>query len=175
MRNVLLLGGTSIMKPLALRLLKEGSQVLVVGRTSAPVRAMEVEAGLEAERLKGIALDYHDGERLRRWINHMQLMYGPIDEVIAWVRGDWRSVLEGVDQEIAAYRRNPWHLYHILGGDLLREFPPPPEWSPLCRYHRVILDRHGDHGLTAADITQGIYEAMARQWEECIIRPDLRE
>lgn len=164
MTNVLVLGGTGMLRALVLRLLAEPKQVFVLARKPEGLRVLTELAQDDARHLTTMALDYHDLDRVGHWVAHVQLMHGPIDQVVAWVGGDREAVLSVVDQQIYQYRRSFWDLYDIRGSRAYVDPPPVPPLHPNCRYHRIILGFQVDHGtsrwLTHDEISGGIFQAM---------------
>ncbi|MCY0877684.1 MAG: hypothetical protein OWU84_01885 [Firmicutes bacterium] len=136
MRNILMVGHTPLFTPLVVRLLESGHQVFFVERSSTRLRYRLDRAGAHADRLKCIALDYRDIPRLRRWVEHMQLLYGSLDAAIVRVPRDAVPVLLALDAEIRAYRASPWHAYHLTGP---RDRPLPSGLLPREQYHVLSL------------------------------------
>ncbi|NMP21117.1 SDR family NAD(P)-dependent oxidoreductase [Sulfobacillus harzensis] len=173
MTNVLVLGGTGMLRGLVLRLLEEPNEVFVLARRPEGLRALSEEAQAAAERLTPMALDYHDLDRLGHWVAHVQLMHGPIDQVVAWVAGDRNQVLSVVDTEIYRYRHSPWDLFDIHGSRAAMEPRPVPQLHDNCRYHRVILgfrvEAEGSRWLSHQEIVDGVWRAMAHPEKETIV------
>ncbi len=173
MTNILVLGGTGMLRGVVLRLLAEPSDVFVLARNPEGLRALTELAQDDARHLTTIALDYHDRDRLGRWVAHVQLMHGPIDQVVAWVGGNREAVLSVVNEEIYQYRRSPWDLYDIRGSRAYVDKPPLPLLHANCRYHRIILGFHVDDGrsrwLTHEEISGGIYQAMRKGSDDTVV------
>ncbi|MCL5115791.1 MAG: short-chain dehydrogenase [Firmicutes bacterium] len=164
MENALVIGGTGMLRGVVLKLLEDSCQVFVIARHRDALHALQEEAGAAVERLTVMAMDYHDLERLGRWIAHIQLMHGPLDRVIAWVHDDAAAVLRVVDHEVYLYRRSPWNLFHVVGSRAAVDPPQLPTLSENCRYHQVILGFIQESGssrwLTHQEIVSGVYDAV---------------
>lgn len=173
MRNALILGGTGMLRDLSLKLLEDQFQVFLVARHADALANLQEDAGALARYLTLAALDYHQYDRLARWVAHVQLMNGPIDRVVAWIHGDNEPVLDVVDREVALYRQSSWDLYHVLGIRAGVEVIVPPRLSPNCRYHRVILGYVPSMGasrwLTHREIVEGVYGALNHGSEETVV------
>jgi len=164
-RNVLVLGGTGMLSGLVLRYLTDGDRVFVVARRREPLDQLVEQAGATADRLTPIALDYHDTERLGRWLAHGQLMHGPLDQVVAWIHGDPTPLWQVLQQEVRAYRQGGWDVFHILGHHAWDQPGEKPfVFDEGCRYHRVILGAVREDAswrwLTHAEIVEGIWSAV---------------
>lgn len=175
-RNALVLGGTGMLSGVAVNLLAEHYNVFVVGRNSARFAALQQAAGERLDYLTMMAMDYHDADRLGRWVAHIQLMHGPMDVVVAWIHGDAMPVLEVVDREVAAYRQSAWDLYHVQGIRGAHEPSQPLDIGRQCRYHRVILGYvptpDGSRWLTHDEISQGVSKAIAASSDAVVGRVD---
>lgn len=163
MQNALVLGASGMLSGLCVRLLEHDFQVFAVARTWDSLELLHTAAEGRTDRLTTMALDYHDTERLGRWIAHTQLMYGPLDRVFAWIHGDFEAVLDTVDREVFAYRRNPWTLHHIRGSRAADAPYQRPRLSPICTYQEIVLgfvrDHSGSRWLTDKEIVDGIWRA----------------
>ncbi len=148
---------------LCMRLLEDDFQVFAVARTWESLERLQRSAGARADRLTTMALDYHDTDRLGRWIAHTQLMHGPVDRVFAWIHGDCESVLGTVDREVFAYRRNPWALHHIRGSRAAEGPYQRPRLSAICTYQEIVLgfalEQGASRWLTVEEIVEGIWRA----------------
>lgn len=182
MQNALVLGASGMLSGLCVRLLDQQFQVFAVARTWESLERLQTGAGPQADRLTTMALDYHDTERLGRWIAHTQLMHGPLDRVFAWIHGEFGPVLETVDREIYAYRRSPWTLHHIRGSRAADTPFDRPPLSTICTYQEVVLgfiqeERHS-RWLTVEEIVGGIWQASHSEAERVVVGeagpPELR-
>lgn len=114
MRHVLVMGSSDVLSGLVLALMekKRAFQFVVVSRHQEELARIMDEAGSQADRLTPIRLDYHNIDRLRRWIAHIQLMNGPLDLVVA--REVAPEVLSGVAEEVNAYQQLEWKLVEVV-------------------------------------------------------------
>lgn len=162
MRQAIVLGGTGMLKGVTLGLLADRYQVAVIGRTQARLKGLQHEAG-QSPFLTPLSLDYHDTDRLARWLAHTQLMQGPVDLVVAWVKEPSEPVFSVLSKEVSAYRNTPWRLVHVLGSSASRHHVAPA-LPDLCRYQTVILGFQRDRGqsrwLTHEEISLGVLEAV---------------
>lgn len=164
-RNVIVLGGSGMLSGVSLRFLEEPScQVFVVGRTRSKLENLVSQAGESRDRIIPLALDYTDIGRLRHWVAHSQLLYGPLDVVIAWLHGDEYAIMSALADEVKAYRDMPWRLIHVLGSRHAKRAYERPELPVACQYQEVILGFKVEDGrsrwLTHAEIQAGVWEAL---------------
>ncbi|HBQ94219.1 MAG TPA: hypothetical protein DD856_03350 [Sulfobacillus sp.] len=170
MKQSLVVGGTGILAPLTPWLIEQGYWVTVIGQSSEKL-ANVVRQAKTSRYLTPLALDYHDRARLRKWIEHVQLMQGPLDLVVSWIHEPKEPVLTAIFDEIAAYRHDSWRLIDVIGsfGPSTVQLPGP------CHTQRVILqdarrpDRAG--GIMPADIISATKLAVRTPEQSVIYVP----
>jgi hypothetical protein len=163
MKQALVVGGTGMLAPVTPWLIAEGFAVTVIGRKPERLQALLDLAGSDSRFVTPVALDYHDSGKLHKWLEHVQLMQGPFDVVVAWIHQPKTEVLEVIDAEVLGYRHDSWRLIDLEG--LGREIAPVSlSWTSACRYQRIDLGYQrtalGYRWLTDEEIVAGVKEAV---------------
>ncbi len=162
MKQALIVGGTGMLAPLTPWLIGQGFAVTVIGRRPERLHALLDLAGDGANAITPVALDYFDLAKLHKWLEHVQLMQGPFDVVVAWIHHPKEPVLRVIDEEILAYRHDHWRLIDIQGSREKAE--SLPRWTSACQYQRVTLGYRQTPGgyrwLTHEEVVEGIQQAL---------------
>ena len=157
---------------LCIELVNQGITVAAIARTPEGLDRLQLKSqGLEG-RVVPMALDYHNLNRLSHWIAHFQLIEGPLDVVVAWIRHPVVPVLETIVAEVHAYRHIPWQLVHVVGSKNTME---PFSWrpSPPAQYQQVTLGFKIESGtsrwLTDQEIVDGVYAAIVDRQDFSVV------
>lgn len=162
-KQALVLGGTGMLAGLTPALIDRGYWVTVIARDATRLAALGHGMAPNPPSITPLALDYHDGNKLHKWVEHVQLMQGPLDLVVAWVHEPRDEVLRIVGEEVLAYRHDAWRLIDVRGIQSRLESPKDilPE---TCQYQRVQLGYvqipEGYRWLTHTEIVEGVLQTV---------------
>ena len=133
MKQALVIGQTRILAVLAPWLVRQEYEVSLISRSS--VTMADIVHTDMSRYVTPLVLNYHDSMRLRRWIEHVQLMQGPLDLVVSWIEEPKESVLTVIFEEIAAYRNDFWRWIDVI--DSLS--PTITQVPKACQIQRILL------------------------------------
>ena len=133
MKQALVIGQTGILAALTPWLVSQEYEVSLISQS--PVTTADIVHTDMSRYVTPLVLNYHDAMRLRRWIEHVQLMQGPLDLVVSWIEEPKESVLTVIFEEIAAYRNDFWRWIDVI--DSLS--PAITQVPKACQIQRILL------------------------------------
>jgi hypothetical protein len=151
---ILLVGDLEEMGELAKRLLNDEFQVLAAGPA---VRQLSQRIGM-SRYFTPLSMIPSELDRLAYWVAQMQLLQGPIDRAVVYMRnGADADIIQTVAEEVDQYRHSPWDLYHVrrAGSDTVG----PLVRSSSCRYYPVALEPSADQS-SEDDLADRVYSAF---------------
>ncbi|OLZ08485.1 hypothetical protein [Sulfobacillus thermosulfidooxidans] len=176
MKQALVVGGTGMLASLTPWLVEHEYWVSVIGRSSNKLFRVMNQVANRSHYVTPLVLDYHDNAKVHKWIEHIQLMQGPIDLVVSWIHEPKDPVLLAIAEEITAYRHDSWRLIDIISSakrDTVSHIPLPPT----CLVQRVILGyqktSQGPRWLTHEEIVAGVVRAIEHSQQPVVAVGDI--
>lgn len=152
-----------MLAPLVPWFVSQGYGVSVIGRSMDRLQQMIQKPILKSQYVTPIAVDYHDIPKLHRWIEHIQLMQGPLDIVVGWIHDPKGPVLEVICEEIHAYRYASWRFIDVVSASR-RQSLGQDVFDDSCKLQQVILGYKrtgvGARWLTHDEIVSGVIRAI---------------
>ena len=173
MTHALVIGGTGMLRGVALSLASAADTVSIIARTPARLRALAREARSLGKRaaINPIAVDYArgGGDDLARALRTLANDSGPVTLAVAWIHSTAPDALPAAARALAA--AGPVRLFHIVGSTDARPVPTNAAAArelPSIRYRRITLGfvpgPVGGGGpsrwLTDDEITTGVLRAI---------------
>ncbi|WP_173916733.1 short-chain dehydrogenase [Halobacillus sp. Marseille-Q1614] len=160
--HILIIGGSGMLRELALRLNKEGHEVSVLGRNQKKLREVK-DLAVNPGKLHLISSDYTNRDSFIKDIEQL-IEQRPVQKVVAWFHRKGDQALQEMC-DLFSKQRTEWEIIHVKGS---RAGNPAHNFSPntglMCTFKQVILGHvmEKDHmrWLTHSEISAGVYEAM---------------
>ncbi|WP_053959170.1 hypothetical protein [Sulfobacillus thermosulfidooxidans] len=176
MKQALVVGGTGMLASLTPWLVEHEYWVSVIGRSSNKLFRVMNQVAHRPHYVTPLVLDYHDHAKVHKWIQHIQLMQGPIDLVVSWIHEPKNPVLLAIAEEITAYRHDFWRLIDIISS--ARQGTMTDIQLPrTCLVQRVILGylntSQGHRWLTHEEIVAGVIQAIEQSQEPVVAVGDI--
>jgi NAD(P)-dependent dehydrogenase (short-subunit alcohol dehydrogenase family) len=173
--HALIVGGTGMLREVALQLARGGSRISVIGRDRSKLATLE---GQSSGLVRGISLDYRDSKPLLGELEAAMQRDGPIDLAVCWIHSDALDAPIIVAQAIASTTHPPRYL-HVLGSasaDPSRadERHKQLETLPGIVRRTVILGfvidaEAGSRWLTNEEISRGVIDAIESDRPETVV------
>ncbi len=166
-----MVGGTGMLADLTPQLIERGYWVTVIGRSPERLESLLDRLDPRAHYMTPLAFDYHDDRKVHKWVEHVQLMQGPFDLVVAWLHEPRDPVLRAIGEEVVGYRHDQWRLLD-LRGIRIPSVSPRGVLPATCRYQRVQLGYQpaagGYRWLTHQEIVSGVLKAVDSPHSELV-------
>ncbi len=177
-QHILVVGGTGMLREVALHYAREGYVVSTIARHRRKLDELIEEAIAFPGEIHPLPLDYHNDETLRSSLEEVLAIHGPIGTVLSWIHSTAQDAPFHI-AEVLGSRLNKVHYYDILGSssgdpsDIHSDRPEQFKQYSAIHYHRVVLgwinEVHGKRWLTNEEISQGVIDAVSSGVEEHII------
>lgn len=164
--HVLVVGGTGMLRAVAMELARRGHATTVIARSPEPLAEMAEQSGGGVHPL---ALDYRDRDALEGGLRTAIDERGPLTLVVAWIHGSAPDAPLAVAR-IAANGSTALRYVHVLGSAADDPSVPEPQrraaFEAIDRlvYEEVILgfvqDADGSRWLTDDEIAAGVLTAI---------------
>ncbi|KGX84451.1 Rossmann-fold NAD(P)-binding domain-containing protein [Pontibacillus marinus] len=168
-KHILIIGGSGMLKELALTLNKEGNEVTVVARNKSKLKSLHDQAP-QPELLNTYSSDYTVEDTFIEDILHI-LKQKPVSKVVAWFHKEGYATLQKMCDEVGQKQEN-WELVHVKGSRAARPSENfIPSTNNTCSYQEVILGyvRAEQRWLTHHEISRGVYNAMKQNHQTYIV------
>lgn len=117
-KHALVVGGTGMLRPVAIWLAERGHIVSVIARDPDRLARLAAETG--ADRINSIALDYADDERLRSSVGDAVNRFGPLAVVVLWIRPGAPQALDTIarlaDAGAGEGAETACRMFRVLGS-----------------------------------------------------------
>jgi hypothetical protein len=158
--HALVVGGTGMLRAVALALAREGP-VSVVARSARELESL----ARGAPGVHPVRVDYRDGPALAAALAEAVGARGRFSTAVAWIHSDAPGAAEAIARFVEG------RYFHVLGSASADPSRPDPgrrarfEAIPGITYHEVVLgfvlEGGGSRWLTDAEIARGVLDAVA--------------
>jgi NAD(P)-dependent dehydrogenase (short-subunit alcohol dehydrogenase family) len=171
--HALIVGGTGMLADVSTWFVRTGWNTTVIARNQARLNRLRPDSNADVVYTP-LPLDYRNEEQLRDELRRLMNRIGPVDLVVAWIHSIAPRALPAVVEEISAFQRGKWRLFHVKGSSesiqTIHSTLPVPD---ACLYRQVKLGfvREGDHSrwLTRHEISSGVIQAVQRDRTETVV------
>lgn len=166
-REVLVVGGTGMLRPAVYRLLTEGMRVIVVAR-----RPERIVPDTSAERLVRIAADWSQPEDLAAAVGE-STAGRLLPAALLWVHTPYDQALHQALDPLLSPTATVVQLWGSAGEDPRRSRPNPAEYRPPRSYRSLILGfadgLSTTRWLTDQEISEGALRALQDPAEQQVV------
>jgi hypothetical protein len=164
--HVLVVGGTGMLRPVAMELARRGHATTVIARSREPLADMAEESGGFVHPLP---LDYRELETLEAELRRAIHERGALTLIVAWIHASAPAAPLAIAR-VAAHDDSALRYVHVLGSAADDPSAPDPrrrqafEAIGRIEYEEVILgfvhEPDGSRWLTDAEISAGVLAAI---------------
>ena len=179
----LIVGGSGMLRGVALRLAAKRGLVSVIARRADRLAELACEADAGPGRVEPIALDYADDEALRAALARSVRQNGPFCLVVAWIRPGAPKALETIaqcaDAAAGEAATSPCRFYRVLGSaaadPAVRREGQGNRYRALegLDYREIVLgfriDGEGSRWNSNEEIAAGVIEAVERDLTDHVV------
>lgn len=175
--HALVVGGTGMLRDVAIFLAQSGYHVSVIARKAERLNALAEEAKSTKGKIHPVSVDYRRNDCFMKEVERAKSLYGPIRLAVVWIH----ATAPESPYDLASHLNHTelsCDYYHVLGSSTAN--PSKQDESRIKRfrryahiyYHEVILgfilENNGSRWLTNREISQGVIEAIQAK-AECTV------
>ncbi|MDX9858286.1 MAG: hypothetical protein RBT76_10880 [candidate division Zixibacteria bacterium] len=169
MAHCLVVGGTGMLRTVAIVLAEAGHRVSVVARNKERLVGLIRDTQRSPGVINPIAVDYSDRAAFEAKLREATAVLGPIAMAVVWIRSDAADSL-AVVARLLGEQSDPCQVYRILGSQAADPSVTTDAHSPFdniagVSYRTVILGFKREHErsrwLTDDEISAGVLDAIA--------------
>lgn len=178
MAHVLVVGGTGMLKKVALFLAAHDNIVSVIARSKSDLEELKAEAETANGKILPIQLDYRDQEALTKELEAAISAHGPINLAVNWMHADAIGSAQCI-AEILNSTSPVCRYFQVLpsiDGDAASDhdyYNDPFSHFPKVLYRKIILGFIVEGGmsrwLTDAEISAGVIDALRNDRHDAVI------